>query len=32
MDPGDRFDALLPSDADADKLAALLRTKLAAKS
>ncbi len=30
--PGGRFDALLPSDADADKLATLLRAKLAAKS
>jgi cytochrome oxidase Cu insertion factor (SCO1/SenC/PrrC family) len=32
MDPKGRFDSLLPSDADADKLATLLRAKLTAKS
>jgi protein SCO1/2 len=31
MDPAGKFDALLPSDVDADKLAATLQTKLAAK-
>ena len=29
MNPSGTFDALLPSDVDADKLTALLRTKLA---
>jgi protein SCO1/2 len=32
MNPAGKFDTLLPSDVDADKLAATLRTKLVAKS
>lgn len=32
MNPAGNFDSLLPSDVDADKLATILRTKLAAKS
>ena len=32
MNPAGKFNSLLPSDIDAEKLAAILRTKLGAKS